>query len=328
MNIFSKNSTSRFLISLNIVLLLLIILILFIGLMIESTRYGIQAEYSLQRVIFSISDERNISRTIDTTISNSKPISDNPTTDSKRVANNEDLTLQLFEKNNKEKPKIAILITGLGLSLSETNKSIRLNPELTLGFSPYSFNLDKLAEEARKYGHEVMVNLPLEPLDYPADDPGPLALITELPDEENAKRLEFIINQFSGSEGLYCVDNEKFTRSVAGASLILNKLQAKKKIFLYAVETNNGIIQQLAEKYNYNLLMNDIYIDEEISTNAININLQKLEEVAKNNGFAIGIANPYPITLDILEEWYKSLSEKGISLVPISKIYTDRVAKQ
>jgi polysaccharide deacetylase 2 family uncharacterized protein YibQ len=224
-------------------------------------------------------------------------------------------------QNKDKRPAIAIVVGSLGLSRSTTDRAFKLVSGITLGFSPYSYNIEELSAQAANIGHEVLINLPLEPLDYPADDPGPHALISDVSEEENQKRLKFILEQAKESIGVYSVDSEKFTRSLNNARSVLSTLRKRNKLFVYGESGRNAALSQVAERVGYPLLANDLIIDKIISAPAINASLYKLEELAKQNGYAIGYANPYPITVDIIDEWTKSLDNKDIQLVPISSIY-------
>ena len=64
----------------------------------------------------------------------------------------------------------------------------------------------------------------------------------------------------------------------------------------------------------------DYYIDEELSTEYIFQQLEKVEEMAKKKGYAIAVANPYPITARVLENWIRNLNTEIFQLVPLSTL--------
>ncbi len=83
--------------------------------------------------------------------------------------------------NRKDAPRIAIVIGGVGISASGTADAFaKLPAPVTFAFAPYGADLDKLAEHARAEGHEVLLQVPMEPFDYPDNDPGPQTLLTSL----------------------------------------------------------------------------------------------------------------------------------------------------
>ena len=83
-------------------------------------------------------------------------------------------------------PRIAVLINGMGLSDGATAEAIKdLPAPISVAYGAYGRNLQDWVEKARQEGHEVLLQIPLEPLDYPTNDPGPHTLLTTLPPEEN-----------------------------------------------------------------------------------------------------------------------------------------------
>jgi hypothetical protein len=94
------------------------------------------------------------------------------------------------------RPRIAVIITGLGLKRDVTESAIDDLPGVvSLAFSVYGRNLKALAASARKAGHEVLVTLPLETAEDSGHDPGPRALAASLSTGKNRDRLHWITNQ-------------------------------------------------------------------------------------------------------------------------------------
>jgi hypothetical protein len=82
-----------------------------------------------------------------------------------------------FDANDK-RPKIALVIRGLGVGASNTAMALsQLSPEVAFGFVPFAPDLQSDVDKARGAGHEVMLELPMEPFDFPDSDPGPHVLL-------------------------------------------------------------------------------------------------------------------------------------------------------
>ena len=89
-------------------------------------------------------------------------------------------------------PKIAIIIDGLGLSQTTTEEALTLlPPDITLAFAPYGNSLSRWTRRARSQGHELLVQVPMEPFDYPNNDPGPHTLLTSANAEQNKANLNW-----------------------------------------------------------------------------------------------------------------------------------------
>ena len=96
-------------------------------------------------------------------------------------------------------PVVAIVVGGLGVGAAKTVDAImKLPPAVTLAFTPYGADPTKLTERARAQRHEILLQIPMEPFDYPDNDPGPQTLLTSLPPEQNIDRLYWHLSRFQG----------------------------------------------------------------------------------------------------------------------------------
>ncbi|WP_244433777.1 divergent polysaccharide deacetylase family protein, partial [Azospirillum sp. B506] len=115
-----------------------------------------------------------------------------------------------------KRPRVAIVMSDLGLSGVTTGNALaKLSPGITLAFLPYAERLDDWIERARTKGHEVMLSVPMEPLNYPRDDPGPNALLTMLGPDRNVERLEWSLGKAVGYVGITSTTGSKFTANPA-----------------------------------------------------------------------------------------------------------------
>lgn len=219
----------------------------------------------------------------------------------------------------KIKPKILMLIKNLGMDSSSTMSAMNLPVGFCLGFSPYSYNLDEFMTQASNKNFTVLLNLPMELSGYPADDPGSKALITDLSLAENLRRLNIIITS-SRNYDLYTDEGEKFTYSIQGVKNLIKILSMAKKNLLYGGGDANALFMKMASKSSFTSFPRDLTIDDVLNIEAIETNLTQLETLAQKRGYAIGYANPYPITINKLNEWQSTLNSKGIELTTLQEL--------
>src|SRR6187402_2424558 len=113
-------------------------------------------------------------------------------------------------------PSIAIVIGGLGVGAAKTTDAImKLPAAVTLGFTPYGSDPGKLVERARAQRHEILLQVPMEPFDYPDNDPGPQTLLTSLTPEQNIDRLYWHLSRFQGYAGIANFMGARFTATDA-----------------------------------------------------------------------------------------------------------------
>jgi polysaccharide deacetylase 2 family uncharacterized protein YibQ len=219
------------------------------------------------------------------------------------------------------RPRIAIVIAELGLSRAATEAAIeRLPPEITLAFNPLAPNLQAWIIKARARGHEVMLDLPMEPLAYPQEDPGPHALMASLDPVENARRLEFLLDRADGYVGVATYMGSRFEGSAELIEPVLRTLAERGLLFLANRSAPSTDVPELAAPLNLALISNDRFLDTEATRVAIDGRLQQLERLARTNKGAVALGLGYPVTIERGGAWAETLGAKGIALAPASAL--------
>jgi polysaccharide deacetylase 2 family uncharacterized protein YibQ len=226
-----------------------------------------------------------------------------------------------FDQNDT-RPRIAVVLTGLGLSDAATETAIREMPaEVTLSFTPYAKQLEAWIAVARSEGHEVMLDLPMEPTTFPKDDPGPQALITSLSPDENLRRLTWVLDRGSAYVGLAGFMGSRFAGSRDQMRPILKELKARGLVYLDNRPTERSVAASVANQIGLPWAVNNRLIDErQASRIAIDARLAQIERVALTEGYAVAMAQPFPVTLERLATWFRDLDERGFALAPLTAL--------
>ncbi len=214
---------------------------------------------------------------------------------------------------------IAIIIDDMGIDQKRSKLAIGLPAPLTFSFIPYGYHLHALTAAAHAAGNEILVHVPMEPLD-PEVDPGPNALRTTLSIAENRRRLDWDFSRFDGYVGLNNHMGSKFTAWKPGMEMVMKEVQARGLLFVDSFTSNQSVGFHLARADRLPSAARDIFIDHIISRPAIEHSLQELERIARRRGFAVGIAHPHDLSREILATWIPEAKARGISFVPISYI--------
>lgn len=214
--------------------------------------------------------------------------------------------------------RIAILIDGVVGSENASNEAIKgLPASFSVAYEAHGYNLQDLVTKARAEGHEVLLQIPLEPVDYPRSDPGPHTLLTTLPPEENMKRLQWMMSRFTGYVGVTNLMGAKFEATQDALLPVLEELKARGLIYLDDGTVQGSTAGQIASALGLDYASANVQIDTQ-SPSEIAKSLAKLESVAKERGAAIGVANAKPGAIKQLADWAGKLEAKGIVLVPVS----------
>jgi polysaccharide deacetylase 2 family uncharacterized protein YibQ len=218
-------------------------------------------------------------------------------------------------------PAVAIVVSGLGINPSGTLEAIeKLPAEVTLAFAPYGKGLEHSVASARTGGHEILLEVPLEPFDYPDNDPGPDTLLTGQAPRENLNKLFHVMSRFGGYVGLLNNMGARFTASGADFGPVMEELGARGLGYLDDGSSNRSLAPQLARANRVPFGRVDAVVDANPARGPILAQLQALEAKAKESGSAIGIVSALPVSIEVVTEWARGLADKGIEIVPASAL--------
>jgi uncharacterized protein len=218
-------------------------------------------------------------------------------------------------------PVVAIVIGGLGVGAAKTTDAImKLPPAVTLAFTPYGADPGKLAERARAQRHEILLQLPMEPYDYPDNDPGPQTLLATLAPDQNIDRLYWHLSRLQGYVGVANFMGARFVATDAAMQPIVSETAKRGLAFFDDGAAPRSVAGSLATGQAMPFAKGDVTIDAVPTAVEIDGALKKLESLAKERGYAIGTASAMPVSIDRIGAWIKGLDRSGILLVPLTTV--------
>ena len=216
-------------------------------------------------------------------------------------------------------PRIAVVFGGVGLVEAASQKLIKILPqEITLGFAPYGKALEAHVNAARMAGHELLLQVPMDSFDDQANSSVPETLLTTEDESTNLAHLRRLMGRMSGYIGLMNYQGGRFTADPVALAPVLREISARGLIMVDDGSSPRSLIGSMAARMGISSVRGDIMIDGQPQKEAINQQLAKLEALARSNGSAIGIANGYPVAIDLVADWARGLQARGIALVPLS----------
>lgn len=219
------------------------------------------------------------------------------------------------------RPKIAIVISSMGLREAPTRLAVqRLPAPVTLAFTPYGDGLQEWVSQARAAGHEVLLELPMEPYDYPENDPGPQALLTSLSAEENTNRLEWLLSRFPGYVGVINFFGGKFSASETALGPVMAELKGRGLMIVDNQSASRSKISGIAQQIDMPFVSATVQLDADLTQAGIDAALAALERKAVSEQFAAAIGSPLPLTIERISLWAEKLHERGITLVPVTAL--------
>ena len=218
-------------------------------------------------------------------------------------------------------PRVAIMITGLGIGAAGTSDALgKLPPAVTLAFAPHAGDLERTVGRARGAGHEVLLQVPMEPFDYPDNDPGPQTLLTSLDASQNLDRLHWLMSRFQGYVGLANFMGARFTASEQALAPVLREAAKRGLIYVDDGSSQRSLASQIAGANNLAFAKADVVIDSVPTSADVERALGRLETIARERGIAVGVAGALPVSIERIAKWVKAAESRGVLLVPISAV--------
>jgi polysaccharide deacetylase 2 family uncharacterized protein YibQ len=218
-------------------------------------------------------------------------------------------------------PRVAIMVGGLGVSAVATGEALaKLPPAVTLGFTPYGQDLARLVSRARGEGREIVLQVPMEPFDYPDNDAGPQTLLTSLSPEQNLDRLHWAMSRFHGYVGIANYMGARFTAAEPALGPVMRDAGKRGLIYLDDGTSARSVTSQIAGAANMPFAKANIVLDAMPTPAEIDNALTRLEAVARERGVAVGVASALPASIDRIAHWAKAAAGRGIVLVPVSAV--------
>jgi polysaccharide deacetylase 2 family uncharacterized protein YibQ len=218
-------------------------------------------------------------------------------------------------------PRIAIVLTGLGISAIGTSDALaKLPGAVTFAFAPYGADLEHLAARAREGGHELLLQVPMEPFDYPDNDPGPQTLLTSLSSAQNLDRLHWLMSRLQGYVGLANYMGGRFTATEPALAPVMREAAKRGLIYVEDASSPRSQASQIAGANNLSFARADMTIDALPAVAEIDRTLSRLEKTARDRGAAVGMASALPASIERIALWAKSVESRGLLLVPITAV--------
>ncbi len=216
-------------------------------------------------------------------------------------------------------PRVGLILAGIGLDHPGSEAAATALPGgVTLAVSPYAHDLDPLLAAIRAAGHEYLLSIPMEPRGFALNDPGDRALMTALPPEENARRLDWVLSRVRGYVGVTgALGRLRGERFAADADLMSPVLRAiAGRGLLYVDPRPDAAALPIVWSRHV-----DVVVDDTGTAPAVDAQLAELSRIARERGSALGLAGAVrPVTVERIAAWTTQLATQGITLAPVSAL--------
>jgi len=220
--------------------------------------------------------------------------------------------------------RVVIVVGGLGLSQTGTQHAIEALPEeITLAFAANGNSLQRWMQEARRSGHEILLQVPFEPFDYPANDPGAGTLTVEAGTDSNLADLHTAMARITNYTGITNFMGGRFLSDPDALEPIMRDLAERGIMFVDDGTSAQSLTDQFAKTLGIPFAASDMVLDGTQERGYILSKLDDLERIARRNGVAIGVASAFEVSVDAIATWANEARARGIEIVSASAAADD-----
>ncbi len=220
--------------------------------------------------------------------------------------------------------RVVIIVGGLGLSQTGTQEAIAMLPEeITLAFAANGNSLKRWMQEARREGHEILLQVPFEPFDYPANDPGPRTLTVAAGPEANLDDLHAAMGRITNYTGITNFMGGRFLSDSEALEPVMRDLADRGLMFVDDGTSAQSLTDRFARTLGIPFAAADMVLDATQERGYILSKLDDLERSARRNGTAIGVASAFGVSVEAIASWANEAKARGIEIVSASAAADD-----
>lgn len=220
--------------------------------------------------------------------------------------------------------RIAVVVGGLGLSQTGTQRAIEvLPPEVTLAFAPAGNSLDRWMQTARREGHELLMQIPLEPFDYPNVDPGRGTLTVDADPMTFREDLYWTLGRMTNYAGVMNHMGGRFVTDDNAMKTLMAELSDRGLGYLDDGASARSIADAQAASAGVPFAASSVAIDTVRERGEILKKLDEAERIARATGSAIAVGAGFDVTVDAVAAWISEARLRGIEIVGYSALAND-----
>ncbi len=221
----------------------------------------------------------------------------------------------------KKGGRIALVIDDLGRSVEDVRRLGRLAVPLSYAVLPFERATAEVVAALAEERREILCHLPMSP-DGGAN-PGPGALTEDMGPAELARATRAALDAVPGAVGVNNHMGSRLSADRRALEPILAVVAERGLFFLDSRTSPESVAYRTARQLGIPAAERQVFLDPDQSPEAVRFQFERLVDLARERGAAIGIGHPHPVTLEVLAAEIPKARAAGLEFVPVSYLVDD-----
>jgi polysaccharide deacetylase 2 family uncharacterized protein YibQ len=208
----------------------------------------------------------------------------------------------------------------LGANTDKASQVATLNIPVAMSIIPTLEYAQETMHVAAKHAREIMIHIPMEPLNYPQYNPGEMALMSNMSDAEIKNTVAYFLRMLPYATGCNNHMGSAFTQRPHQMAVALELIAERGLFFIDSLTSSASVGAQEAAKMHIPTATRDVFLDNDRNVAKITVQLSQLLRIAQKNGSAIGICHPYPETITALSSFSALAEQHGVAVVKVGEL--------
>lgn len=219
--------------------------------------------------------------------------------------------------------QIALIIDDMGNNKQDA-LAFALPENVAFAILPNKPLSKMFSKRAAAQDREVMLHMPMESL--AGNNQEKDVLLSSMPPKQIVQTLKTALSTVPHAVGVNNHMGSRLTQLSLPMSVTMQFLSEQGLFFVDSRTTKYSKAEVIAKKNGVLSTKRNVFLDHTPSPEQIDKQFNRLLRLSKKYGYAVGIAHPYPQTLEYLKVHLSTLQQRGITLVKLSDVVSSGAA--
>lgn len=216
--------------------------------------------------------------------------------------------------------RLAILLDDVGQKLDLVPAAAVLPKEVGFAILPFLPKSAESAEALHGAGHEIWLHLPMEPENYPANNPGPGAILMSMSTNQLRVAVHDALDNIPYAVGVNNHMGSKVTADLKTMTWIMQELKIRDMAFIDSRTTTRTVAEDAAAGQGVLTNRRHVFLDNQRDRAAIRQQLEEAVRRCRLEGEIIAIGHLDQVTIEVLAKELPGLAKRGADLVRPSRL--------